>query len=325
MSKLIKGDTALRYQLEDNNKGKFTEIPWEFITCVSVSGTNLVIDSDIDPNPQNIIIPYASITAPTSANITELKEMIWCWILSKSRKPNDENGDPYILITPEVEPCFGVIAHDSCPYVLQNVGGVLYWDGSPIGGAGTGITTVDNGLNENPAGNARLGGSLIEDTYTDADGFEYFMNNFSTWRVQVGAGDPFGAIYLDATRARLSSGTSIELGTARQNAGTAVINQILYLKNASTGEVEYRHPFIRLTALDTTAGPLAVSLNSINALDGETRTVKIIAGANTASVNDTNGKLVEGVLGYVFSTAGASRTFTWSTSNDQWYLTASYL
>jgi len=27
MSKLIKGDTALRYQLEDNNKGKFTEIP----------------------------------------------------------------------------------------------------------------------------------------------------------------------------------------------------------------------------------------------------------------------------------------------------------
>jgi len=325
MSKLIKGDTALRYQLEDNNKGKFTEIPYEFITCISVSGTNIVIDSDIDPNPQNIVIPYASITAPTSANITELKEMIWCWILSKSRKPNDENGDPYILITPEVEPCFGVIAHDSCPYVLQNVGGVLYWDGSPIGGAGTGITTVDNGLNENPAGNARLGGSLIEDTYTDADGFEYFMNNFSIWRVQVGAADPFGAFLLDGTRARLSSGISLELGTARQNAGTAAVNQIMYLKNAGTGEVEYRHPFIRLTALDTTAGPLAVSLNSINALDGETRTVKIIAGANTASVNDTNGKLVEGVLGYVFSTAGASRTFTWSTSNDQWYLTASYL
>lgn len=324
MSKIIKADTALRYQLDNNNKGKFTEIPYEFITCVSVSGTNLVIDSDIDPNPQNIVIPYASITAPTSANITQLKEIIQCWILSKSRKPNDENGDPYILITPEVDPCFGVISNAACPYVLQNVGGVLYWDGSPLVGAG-GFTTAESGVYPFNATTVRLGGPLLENVYSDADGFEYFMNNFSTWRVQVGAGDPFGAFVLDGTRARVSSGISLELGTARQNAGTAAANQIMYLKNAGTGEVEYRHPFVRMTALDVTAGPLSVSLSSINALDGETRTMKIRAGANTFSVNDTNGKLVEGLLTYVFSGNGASRTFVWSTSQDRWYLTASYL
>lgn len=326
MSKLIKSDTALRYQLEDNNKGKYSEIPYEFITCISVSGTNIVIDSDIDPNPQNIIIPYASITAPTSANITQLKEILWCWVLSKSRKSNDENGDPYILITPEVEPCFGVIAHNSCPYVLQNVGGILYWDGSPIAGApGSGILSVDNGLTENPVGNARLGGTLIQDTYTDAAGFEYFMNNFSIWRVQLGAADPSAAISLDVTRVRIANSTAVEIGTPRVIAGTASINQIAYLKNAGTGETEFRHPFNRMTAIDTTAGPFAVSLVSINALDGETRVFKIAAGANTLSINDSNGKLVEGVATYVFSTAGASRTFAWSTTNDQWYLISSYL
>jgi len=326
--KFIKGDTSLRIQLSNTDKGKFTETPYEFISCISNNGTQIIIESNIDPNAQNLTYSYATVTEPVTANINILTEVLSCWVLEKSRLPKNENGDRYIQHFPDVTStgCWGIISHDACPNVLQAVGNTLYFDGQPLGAGGGGaLVSADNGLEVNPSGNVRMGGTLIQDTYTDAQGFEYFMNNFSTWRVQVGAGDPFGAIYLDATRARLSSGTSIELGTARQNAGTAVINQILYLKNASTGEVEYRHPFIRLTALDTTAGPLAVSLNSINALDGETRTVKIIAGANTASVNDTNGKLVEGVLGYVFSTAGASRTFTWSTSNDQWYLTASYL
>lgn len=240
MSKIIKGDTSLRYQLDNTNKGKFTEIPYEFITCISVSGTNIVIDSDIDPNPQNIIIPYASITAPTSANITQLKEILWCWVLSKSRKPNDENGDPYILITPEVQPCFGVIAHNSCPFVLQNVGGVLYWDGNPIAGApGSGILTLDNGLTENPLGNGQLGGALIQDTYTDADGFEYFMNNFSIWRIQLGAADPFASIILDVTRARISNSTAVEIGTPDVIVGASSIGNALYLTDASSGKVEF--------------------------------------------------------------------------------------
>jgi len=301
MSKLIKGDTSLRYQLDNTNKGKFTEIPYEFITCISVSGTNIVIDSDIDPNPQNIIIPYASITAPTSANITQLKEILWCWVLSKSRKPNDENGDPYILVTPEVEPCFGVIAHNSCPYVLQNVGGILYWDGSPIAGApGSGILSVDNGLTENPVGNAQLGGTLIQDTYTDADGFEYFMNNFRIWRVQVGAADPRAAIICDATRTTISNSTSVEITTPDIITGTVSAGMALVCQDASTGDVDYR---VMLNAgttaqVDTYSPALQsegfIRMRTSGAGGASTVTLPNITGANVPTqrftiFNDENG------------------------------------
>lgn len=181
MSKIIKGDTALRYQLDNNNKGKFTEIPWEFITCISVSGTNIVIDSDIDPNPQNIVIPYAAITEPVTASITNLKELLWCWVLSKSRKHSDENGDKYIYIIPDVDPCFGVIDDLSCEYVLQNVNGTLYWNGDPLSGGG--VTTVESGLYQFNPTTARLGGILLEDVRIDGDGFRVDFTNLSNFTV----------------------------------------------------------------------------------------------------------------------------------------------
>jgi len=241
MAKLIKSDTALRYQLEDNNKGKFNETPWEFITCISVNGTNIVIQSDIDPTIQNIVIPYASISEPVTASITNLKELLWCWVLSKSRKHSDENGDKYIYIIPDVDPCFGVIDDLSCEYVLQNVNGILYWNGDPIAGApGSGILSVDNGLTENPVGNARLGGTLIQDTYTDADGFEYFMNNFRIWRVQVGVADPRAAIICDATRTTISNSTSVEITTPDIITGTVTAGMALVCQDASSGDVEYK-------------------------------------------------------------------------------------
>lgn len=46
----------------------------------------------------------------------------------------------------------------------------MYWNGDPLGGGG-GITTVDNGLNESPAGNARLGGPLVVDTNINVQAF----------------------------------------------------------------------------------------------------------------------------------------------------------
>lgn len=238
--RFIQANTSLRIELDNNNKYNYTETPYMFITCVSVVGTDIVIQSDQDPNNQNLVYPYASVIEPVTANITELKEVLWCWILSNSRKDGDINGDPYILHLPDVDPCFGVISSAACPGVLQNVNGDLYFDGVIVGGGGGGITDAESGLYLFNPTTARLGGPFLEDIYHDAAGFEYFCSNFSTWRVQLGAGDLFAAIICDAARTRISRGTgSLEIATPGVNNSTAQIGGQLALTDPATGQVEY--------------------------------------------------------------------------------------
>lgn len=237
--RFIQANTSLRIELNNTDKYKYTETPYMFITCVSVVGTNIVITSTQDPNNQDLIYPYASVIEPVTANINELKEVLWCWILSNSRKDNDINGDPYIMHLPDVDPCFGVISSAACPGVLQNVNSVLYFDGLPVGG-GSGFTVAESGVYAPIATTVRLGGPFLEDIYHDASGFEYFCNNFSTWRVQLGVGDPFAAILCDAARTRISRGTgALEIATPGVNSSTAIVGSQLALIDAATGSTEY--------------------------------------------------------------------------------------
>lgn len=250
MSRIKKGDTSLRIELNDTDKYKnWSESPYEVISCISDDGINIIISSNIDPNPTDITLSYALIIEPVTANITELRDLLRCWILTKSRSAGDdisENGDTYITIYPDVDQlgtpgCYTVIPSASCPYVLQNSGGTLYFNGLPLsGGGGGGFTTAESGVYAPNATTVRLGGAFLEDIYHDAAGFEYFCNNFSTWRVQLGAGDPFAAIICDATRTRISRATGeLQIATPNVNGGTANIGDQLVLIDASTGATQF--------------------------------------------------------------------------------------
>lgn len=241
--KFIKGDTSLRIQLSNTDKGKFTETPYQFISCIYNNGTQIIIESNIDPNPQNLTYSYASVTEPVTANINILTEILSCWVLEKSRLPKNENGDRYIQHLPDVTStgCWGIISHDACPNVLQAVGNTLYFDGQPLGAGGGGaLVSADNGLEVNPSGNVRMGGTLIQDTYTDAQGFEYFMNNPRIWRVQMGVADPRGVILLDSTRTLISNSTAVEICTPDIIGGNISAGMALVCQDASSGDVDFK-------------------------------------------------------------------------------------
>lgn len=168
----------MRIQLSNTDKGKFTETPYEFISCISNNGTQIIIESNIDPNAQNLVYSYATVTEPVTANINILTEVLSCWVLEKSRVPKNENGDRYIQHFPDVTStgCWGIISHDACPNVLQAVGNTLYFDGLPLGGGGGAITTVESGLYLFNPTTARLGGLMLEDVLIDGD---------TNWRIDI--------------------------------------------------------------------------------------------------------------------------------------------
>jgi hypothetical protein len=245
--KFIKGDTSLRIQLSDTDRGKFTETPYEFISCVSNDGVNIIIESNIDPVSQDLIYAYVSVSEPVTANINILTEILSCWILEKSRVPKDVNGDRYIQHFPDVSStgCWGVISHAACPNVLQAVGNTLYFDGLPLGGGG-GITTVDNGLNESPAGNARLGGPLVVNTNINVQAFgpgSYFsIDGGNTGGLfEIDENTPNWSLYSGNGPLTLGSANSLMIQTP--NVGTGLAGYVLTLNN-NTGSCEWAAPTV---------------------------------------------------------------------------------
>jgi hypothetical protein len=258
--KFIKSDTSLRIQLSDTDRGKFTETPYQFISCISNDGVNIIIESSVDPNNQDLIYDYASVSEPLTANINILTEVLSCWVLEKARLSRDENGDRYIQHFPDVSStgCWGVISHDACPNVLQAVGNTLYFDGFPLGGGGGGITTVDNGLNENPVGNARLGGLLIEPTSIVQNQHSFQITSpittggntsFYSFPVLpdqgiIGISGTGGSLEVDgnSVNIRASVTTNINIITQDVANSTAINGQTLTLINSTTGQCEWQSP-----------------------------------------------------------------------------------
>lgn len=292
--KFIKGDTSLRIQLSNTDKGKFTETPYEFISCISNNGTQIIIESNIDPGSQNLVYSYATVTEPVTANINILTEVLSCWVLEKSRLPKNENGDRYIMHFPDVTStgCWGVISHDACPNVLQAVGNTLYFDGLPLGGGGSSITTVDNGLNESPAGNARLGGPLVVNTtisiaaagpgsYFSIDGintgglFELDENS-STWTLYSGT-------------APLTLGSQTDLILSTPNVGTGLAGYVLTLNN-NTGSCEWSLPTVPTGTLTSADNGLTENVPGNVRLGGTlvTNTVVNAASFNLSLANTGN-------------------------------------
>jgi hypothetical protein len=315
--KFIKGDTSLRIQLSDTDRGKFTETPYEFISCVSNDGVNIIIESNIDPVSQDLIYAYVSVSEPVTANINILTEILSCWILEKSRVPKDVNGDRYIQHFPDVSStgCWGVISHAACPNVLQAVGNTLYFDGLPLGGGG-GITTVDNGLNESPAGNARLGGTLIQPTSIDQGPNSFIITSpivtggntsFYSFPVLpdqgvIGISGTGGAFEVDGNSLNIRATVSSNINMITQDVAnsTAINGQVLTLINAITGECEWQPATVPVGTLVSADNGLTENVPGNVRLGGTLVTNTIVNAAtfnlslantsNTSQLNLNNGQ-----------------------------------
>jgi len=244
MSKLFKKDNGIRYQLTDTNTGEFTTIPYEVSTVLTVIGTDINVQSPIDPNPLDFLIDWTLVSSPITATPQDLVDLMYCWI-------SEELPDviTYLTDTP--------VVYDADCNALQSFNNDLYWRGQLIStGGATGISTVDNGLSENPAGNAQLGGQIIQPTtveLVDVNSFQITSpitigGNTSIYMFPVvpdagivGLTGSGGIFEIDSATIKIIAPTSsqLQLRTPGVSGSTAVVGNVLSLVDAVTGQVEY--------------------------------------------------------------------------------------
>lgn len=134
----------------------FNQTPY-FDTVVTNDGTNITISNPVDPNQDDIIFAYVDVVSPVTSNIEELNELINSIIVYKNGKSIIlESGDTLVEI-----------GYNQ----LQNINGVLYWNGAEVAVAGGNVVTASNGINFS-GGNPNdlfLGGPLTQGTIIDTN------------------------------------------------------------------------------------------------------------------------------------------------------------
>ena len=244
MSKLFEAQNGIRFQLEDDNTGIYTTIPYMNETVFTVVGTDILVTNDFDPNTDDVTIDWTLVTSPVTATPADLVEILYCWISSKI-----PNVITYLEPTP--------VVYDAQCNSLQNFGNQLYWRGQLLStGGATGIATVDNGLSENPAGNAQLGGQITQPTtieLVDANSFQIQSptgvgGNTSIYSFPivpdqgiVGMSGSGGIFEIDSATIKMIApfGSSLQLRTPEVSGSTRLAGQVLTLIDAVTGAVEY--------------------------------------------------------------------------------------
>lgn len=244
MSKLFKKDNGIRWQQDDLNTGLFTTIPYETSTVLTVIGTDINVQSPIDPTPLDFLIDWTQVISPVTATPQELVDLMYCWI-------SDELPNVITMLTDTP-----VVFEADCN-ALQNFGNDLYWRGQLLStGGGTGISTVDNGLSENPAGNAQLGGQITQPTtveLVDANSFQitspltvggntsFYMFPIVPDQGIVGLTGSGGIFQIDSATIKMIApfGSSLQLRTSEVSGSTRLAGQVLTLTDAVTGAVEY--------------------------------------------------------------------------------------
>ena len=244
MSKLFEAQNGIRFQLEDDNTGVFTTIPYMNETVFTVVGTDILVTNDFDPNTDDVTIDWTLVTSPVTATPADLVEILYCWISGKI-----PNVITYLEPTP--------VVYDASCNALQNFGNQLYWQGQLLStGGGAGILTGDNGLSENPTGNLQLGGQIIQPTtveLTAANSFQITSpittgGNTSIYMFPVvpdagivGFNGSGGIFEIDSATIKMIAPTSsqLQLRTPGVSGSTAVVGNVLSLVDAVTGQVEY--------------------------------------------------------------------------------------
>jgi hypothetical protein len=285
MAKILLNEKALRVQFSDLYPNQFNETSY-FNTTVSEDGTNIIITNANDPNFADVTIAYADISFPVTATITELLDLIRTVILNKNGLLTIYNESTDIVT--------GTLG-------LQNVGGVLYWNGVALGsGGGGGLTTAYNGLSTVGATDVILGGTLVQNT--DIETLDF--------RFKVEGNDPgFGfnqglSINANSNQALFFSTTQDAIlgwdsTTDRLNVRSGSINGGVYITNDDTNNI----------ILDPTA--LDINHNTLIRLQFNEGAAK----ASTISMDN-----VESAWNYVNSATGA---ISQHSLNDS-YWTATY-
>jgi hypothetical protein len=246
MSKLFEAQNGIRFQLEDDNTGIFTTIPYMNETIFTVVGTDILVTNPIDPNTDDVTIDWTLVTSPVTATPADLVEIMYCWISGKL-----PNVITWLTDTP--------VVYDAGCNALQSFSNDLYWRGVLIsGGGGGGITTADNGLDLSTPTNVQLGGDLIQTTQLTLDGTanNFFLTsplttggNTSIYMIPsvldkgtVGMSGTAGAVQVDGSNISLSvaGSGSIIVKTPNVLNSIATQNQVLTLVNVTSGEVEYK-------------------------------------------------------------------------------------
>lgn len=106
-------------------------------TVVSEDGTYVYLTNPYDPNAQDVQIEYSQVVEPTSASITDLVDILRCWILEGLDKISIYNESVNILGAD----CNALQNVNNDLYqrgqLLSGGGGTIIVDGDTIGGSGT--------------------------------------------------------------------------------------------------------------------------------------------------------------------------------------------
>jgi len=244
MSKIFKAQNGIRYQLDDLNSGLYTTIPYMSETILTVIGTDINVENPIDPTIDDFLIDWTLVSSPVTATPQELVDLMYCWI-------SDELPNVITLLTDTP-----VVFEADCN-ALQNFGNDLYWRGQLLStGGGTGISTVDNGLTENPAGNAQLGGLITQPTtieLVDTNSFQVTSpigtgGNTSIYMFPVvpdqgivGFNGSGGIVEIDSAAVKISAtaSTNVNIKTNLVANSVAMQGQVMTLMDISTGQVEF--------------------------------------------------------------------------------------
>lgn len=210
------------------------------------------------------------------------------------------------------------------PTVLAVEGSIMYaeddtvfygrfpsgWYPFGIGGGGGGLTTADNGLEVDPAGNVQLGGTpLIKNTEIDGDG------SFN-----------FGFLGVTAFGVQSSGAVTLESTTANVNIVANQLNQIISGAGTSVNATTVNQPVIFRVLEDGGATILTVnetagSTNTVFTQTGTAGGVRITPNTN----NQSNIFLVEADGGtdiFRISEAGSNTGATQFNGNNVWVNTS---
>lgn len=140
-------------------------------TIVTDDGTYVYLINPYDPNTQDVQIEYSQVVEPTSASITDLVDILRCWIL--------EGLDKISIYEDSID----VLGADC--NALQNVNNDLYWRGQLLSGGGGSIVTDGDTI----SGSGTLLDPLMTTLHTDKDSIKgvgssvdpFYVENFNNY------------------------------------------------------------------------------------------------------------------------------------------------